>query len=49
MKIDPPARGIAIVCVVGAFLIGAFNGAQVNAARTTEADWIEAIQSANTN
>ena len=36
---------IAVVCVIGALLIGAWIGAQVNAAGTTEADWIEAFQS----
>ncbi|HTR47859.1 MAG TPA: hypothetical protein VMM16_10780 [Verrucomicrobiae bacterium] len=36
---------IAVVCVIGALLIGAWIGAQVNAAGTTEANWIEAFQS----
>lgn len=40
---------MAVLCVVGALLIGAYIGAQVNQAVISEADWIEAIQSANAN
>ena len=39
----------AVLYVIAAALICAFIGAQLNAAATREADWIEAIQSADAN
>jgi hypothetical protein len=39
-------KWIAVLCVLGA-LLGAFIAAQVNQPVITEADWIEAIQSAD--
>ena len=43
------AKWMAVLCVLGAVLIGAFIGAQVSHPVITEADWIEAIQSADAN
>ena len=42
-------KWIAVLCVLGAFLLGAFIAAQINSTGVTEADWIEAIQSADAN
>lgn len=49
MKRKGKTKWIALLCVLGALLIGAFVGAQVNQPAITEADWIEAIQSADAN
>lgn len=43
------AKWVAVLCVLGALLIGAFIGAQVSQPTVMEADWIEAIQSADAN
>ena len=43
------AKWMAVLCVLGALLLGAFIAAEVNSAGMTEADWIEAIQSADAN
>ena len=42
-------KWMAALCVLGALLIGAFIGAHVTHSVITEADWIEAIQSADAN
>ena len=41
------AKWMAVLCVLGALLLGAFIAAQINSTGITQADWIEAIQSAN--
>ena len=43
------AQWMAVLCVLGALLLGAFIAAQINSTGVTEADWIEAIQSADAN
>lgn len=43
------AKWMVILCVLGAFPLGAFIAAQINSTGVTEADWIEAIQSADAN
>jgi len=40
-------KWMAVLCVLGALLLGAFIAAQINSTGITQADWIEAIQSAN--
>ena len=42
-------KWIAVLCVLGALMIGAFISSQVNQPLMTEADWIEAIRSADAN
>jgi len=42
-------KWMAVLCVLGALLLGAFIAAQINSTGITEADWIEAIQSADAN
>ncbi len=43
------AKWIAVLSVLGALLLGAFIAAEINSSGVTEADWIEAIQSADVN
>ena len=43
------AKWLAVLCVLGALLIGAFIGGQISQPTVTEADWIESIQSSDTN
>ena len=43
------AKWLAVLCVLGALLLGAFIAAQINSTGVTEADWIEAIQSTDAN
>ena len=42
-------KWMAVLCVLGALLLGAFLAAEINSTGVTEADWIEAIQSADAN
>ena len=42
-------KWMAVLCVLGALLLGAFVAAEINSTGVTEADWIEAIQSADAN
>ena len=42
-------KWMAVLCVLEALLLGAFIAAQINSTGVTEADWIEAIQSADAN
>jgi hypothetical protein len=43
------AKWMTVLSVLGALLLGAFVGAQVGHSVITEADWIEAIHSADAN
>jgi hypothetical protein len=41
------AKWMAVLCVLGASLLGAFITAEINSTVVTEADWMEAFQSAD--
>ena len=42
-------KWMAVLCLLAALLLGAFVAAEINSTGVTEADWIEAIQSADAN
>ncbi len=49
MKLRFNSKWLVVACVVAALLLGAWIGMRLSAATITEADWIEAIQSADAN